>query len=52
MVEDHDGYREQTEDDLRNIPPMSTMQKTILVVAGVGVLCAVAYIILVTLGVI
>ncbi len=52
MVEDRDGYREQTEEDLQNVPPMSTMQKAILAIAGIGVACAVVYIVLVTVGII
>ena len=52
MVEDRDGYRQQIEEDLQNIPPMSTMQKAILAIAGIGVACAVVYIVLVTVGII
>lgn len=52
MSEHRDDYREQTEEDLLNVPPMGTTQKTILIVAGVGVVCAVAYVVLTTMGVI
>lgn len=51
MAQDRDGYREQTEEDLLNVPPMSGMQKGILVVAGIAVVCAVIYIVLTTIGV-
>lgn len=52
MADNHEGFREQTEEDLRGVPPMGTMQKTILVIAGIGVVCAVAYVVLTTVGVI
>ena len=52
MVQDRDGYREQTEEDLQNVSPMSTMQKTILAIADIGVICAVVHIVLVPFGVI
>lgn len=50
MADNCDGYREQTEEDLRNVPPMGAMQKTILAVAGIGVVCAAVYIVLTTMG--
>ncbi len=52
MAQNRDDYREQTEEDLRNVPPMSGMQKTILAIAAIGVVCAVVYIVLVTLNII
>ena len=52
MAKDHEEYHEQTEEDIQNVPPMSRMQKTILVLALIGVACAVAYSIAVYMGVI
>ncbi len=52
MVKDHEEYREQTEEDLQNVPPMSRTQKTILILALIGVACAVVYSIAVYMGVI
>ncbi|WP_303249172.1 hypothetical protein [uncultured Slackia sp.] len=37
-------YREQTEEDLKNVPPMSAMQKVILAAAAVILAAIVAYI--------
>ena len=48
----HEEYREQTEEDLQNVPPMSRMQKTILTLALIGVACAVIYSIAVYMDVI
>ncbi|MDO4591153.1 MAG: hypothetical protein Q4B35_07175 [Slackia sp.] len=39
-----DRYREQTEEDLENIPPMSGMQKAILAAAAVVLAAIIAYI--------
>lgn len=51
MADEQDEYHEQTEEDLQNVPPMSTMQKSILILALVGVACAIAYIVAVSLDV-
>lgn len=40
----HDEYREQTEEDLESIPPMSGMQKAILAAAAVVLAAVIAYI--------
>lgn len=37
-------YREQTEEDLENVPPMSGMQKAVLAAAAVILAAVVAYI--------
>lgn len=37
-------YREQAEEDLKNVPPMSAMQKVILAAAAVILAAIVAYI--------
>ncbi len=43
MSAKRDDYRETTEEDLQNIPPMSKTQKVILVIAGAAVLFAIGY---------
>lgn len=43
MPAKRDDYRETTEEDLQNIPPMSKTQKIILAVAAAAVLFAIGY---------